>query len=134
MHRSRARHAQEAVVTSSSSPGDDISSLIRRYNAMEDPQLRSDFLEARGLTSPGWKAMVATYERGRRRSTNASQNKPSSTNGHVPVVVVRVEIRSRERFRSAPPTRGIAGSGPGRKRSGGERRQAVRIVITLSEE
>lgn len=124
-------------MTPSYPSGDDhFASLIRAYNSMEDPQLRSDFLATLGLTPQGWKERVAAYERTRRSSTNASQEEPTSATEGGAVVVFRVEIRGRQGHRAAPPSRGLAGSGPGRKRLGKGRPAGpqVRIVITWSEE
>ncbi|WP_405012615.1 hypothetical protein [Kitasatospora sp. NBC_01539] len=67
---------------------DDIPSLIQEYNSM-DPYLRSELLEAMGMTREGWRSMVSAYERQRRAagrqraSTNASQAEGSSTSGGV---------------------------------------------------
>lgn len=123
-------------MTPSSPPSDDdIASRIRAYNSM-DPQLRSDFLEAHGLKLEAWKAMVAAHRRRKESSANATHTKASSTTEPESVYVLRVEIRGRRWYRSAPPSRGLAGSGPGRKPSGKRRlaERQVRIVITWSEE
>jgi hypothetical protein len=161
-------------VTPISPSDDDIPRLIQEYNSM-DPHLRSEFLDAMGMTREGWRSMVATHERrrqanrGRRSSTNASQTESSSTSGRdgnessereVLVVSVRLPRAARrlellleagdsngnarsERYGSAPPSRGFATTGPGRRRSGGGRRPGFRgrpddprvtIVIVLPEQ
>lgn len=114
---------------------DDIASWIRAYDSM-DPQLRSDFREAHGLTLQGWNAMVAAHRRRKEQSANARRMETSSTTKRESVYVLRVEIGGRRWYRSAPPSRGLTGSGPGRTRSGKKRLAApqVRIVITWSEE
>ncbi|UGQ13483.1 hypothetical protein LO772_07715 [Yinghuangia sp. ASG 101] len=149
-------------MTPSSHSDDEITSWIQEYNAM-DPCLRSEFLE-------GWGAMVAANNRRRasrssRLSANSSQvdgTSRSNNNDNDPfepdsvVVVVRLPKATEDveflldarggtgrswRYRSSPPPRGSAGTGPGRRRSGGRRHELrgrsdaalIRIVITLSE-
>lgn len=155
------------------SPEDDdrMSSLIRAYNSM-DPYQRSEFLDARGTTRPGWQAEVAAHERRRRAarespsSTDASRAGRSAASGpndngpsegdevvftvRVPSSVEQVELlldagessgnERPSRGSSAPPARGPAATGPGRRRSDDSRRSGprgrsgahlIRIVIVL---
>jgi hypothetical protein len=149
------------------SPDDDISSLIREYNSMDAYQ-RSDFLDTIGTTRKGWQSMVAAHERRRnaaresRSSTDGSQagqDGNGSSEGEEVVVAVRLPRATKRvellldagedggderslRHRSAPPARGPAATGPGRRRADDSRRpdlrgrpgvRSISIVIVLPE-
>jgi hypothetical protein len=135
------------MTTPLSPSDDDIPSWLKEYYSM-DPQLRSDFLEAIGMTRDGLKSTIAAYERRRRAarerrsSTDASQaGSVSEHEGNVPsgrkVAVVALRLpKAAERVeflfdvgaghghagpwqhRSAPPSRGKGATGPGRANAG----------------